>query len=413
MQKSLQDGATCAATDTRRPLALASCPSCGRGPMRSFYESRDVPANSCILFKSEHEALHCPTSDIELRVCSDCGFIFNTAFSQERTEYSFRYEETQGFSSVFNAFHRAMAQQLIDRYDLHEKDILEVGCGKGEFLVLLAELGANRCVGIDPGVNAGRLPRPAQGSVSCISDFYSEKFSDHKVDFLACKMTLEHIPDPAPFVSTIRRGLGHQSDAVVFFQVPESLRILRECSFEDIYHEHCSYFTAGSLARLFRRSGFDIVKLDTEYANQYLTIEAKPAPTGAKNRPPLEIEEDLHEVLALVGTFPERMSRKLAKWRKLLGQAREAGQTIALWGSGSKAVTFLKTLDPDRYIRHVTDINPHRHDHYMPLSGQRIISPPALVGVQPDLVIAMNEIYADEIRGNLAQLGLAPELRCL
>ena len=42
------------------------------------------------------------------------------------------------------------------RYDLREKDILEIGCGKGEFLTLLADLGNNRCIGFDPGYHEGR-----------------------------------------------------------------------------------------------------------------------------------------------------------------------------------------------------------------------------------------------------------------
>ena len=57
-------------------------------------------------------------------------------------------------------------------------------------------------------------------------------------------MTLEHIPATGDFVRMVRRAIG---DAVrnrpVFFQIPEATRILRDCAFEDIYYEHCSYFS--------------------------------------------------------------------------------------------------------------------------------------------------------------------------
>ena len=88
------------------------------------------------------------------------GFIANLAFNPALTEYSARYEETQGFSPTFNAFHRALAERLIARYDLHGKDIVEIGCGKGEFLMLLCELGGNRGVGFDPGCRSGSCSRP-------------------------------------------------------------------------------------------------------------------------------------------------------------------------------------------------------------------------------------------------------------
>ena len=59
----------------------------------------------------------------------------------DSTEYSGRYESTQGYSPTFNAFHERLAQDMIDRFDLHGKEIIEIGCGNGEFLVLLCELG--------------------------------------------------------------------------------------------------------------------------------------------------------------------------------------------------------------------------------------------------------------------------------
>ncbi|MBY0420865.1 MAG: hypothetical protein K2Q06_01080, partial [Parvularculaceae bacterium] len=120
--------------------------------MRIFYEMSGAPTNSCILLATREEALAYPTGDIRLGFCDACGFVFNTAFDLLNTEYSGRYEETQAFSGVFNRFHKALAERLIERHDLHDKDVLEIGCGKGEFLMLLAELGGNRGVGIDPGV---------------------------------------------------------------------------------------------------------------------------------------------------------------------------------------------------------------------------------------------------------------------
>ncbi|MEZ5815604.1 MAG: class I SAM-dependent methyltransferase [Hyphomicrobiaceae bacterium] len=388
------------------------CPGCGTHGMAVFHEVRNVPANSCILLPSEISAREVPLGDISLAHCSGCGFIFNTSFDLEKTEYSGRYEETQGFSGTFNRFHEGLARRLIQKYGLRDKNVLEIGCGKAEFLTLLAELGNNRCVGIDPGVKAERLPAAVRSRVTCIADFYSEKYGDHPVDFLVCKMTLEHIATPLEFLRTVRRGLGEQTGAIVFFQLPEALRILRQCAFEDIYHEHCGYFTPGSLARLFRRAGFEVLAIDVEYDGQYLTIEARPSDGDCQSKA-LACEDDQFEIGELVASFPSRLAAKLSGWRKHLGDAHALGWQIALWGSGSKAVSFLSTLDPGGRIQCVTDVNPNRHGYYMPKSGQRIMAPGELVEARPDLVIVMNEIYEQEIRADLAAMGLAPEIRCL
>lgn len=387
-----------------------ACPACHQANLRIFFESDDVPTNSCILLDSAAEARGYPRGNMRLGFCAACGFIFNAAFDPKKTEYSGRYEETQAWSGTFNRFHKALAERLIEKYDLRGKDVLEIGCGKGEFLMLLAELGEIRGVGIDPGVRLERITGPAADRVKFIADFYSEKYADHKVDFLACKMTLEHIPNPEQFVSTVRAGLGDQTATTVFFQIPEALRILRECAFEDVYYEHCAYFTPGSLARLFRRVGFDVLDLQTEYAGQYLTIEAKPREAGAAPSPALALENDLDEVTSLVSTFASRREAKLSPWRARLEAAKREGKTVVLWGSGSKAVSFLTTLSAGNLVDCVTDINPYRHNHFMPKTGHRIVSPQELVTIQPDLVIVMNEVYEREIRENLKGMGLTPQV---
>jgi hypothetical protein len=43
-------------------------------------------------------------------------------------------------------------------------------------------------------------------------------------------------------------------------------------------------------------------------------------------------------------------------------------------------------------------------------TGQRVVGPEALRDYKPDLVIAMNPIYLAEIGGQLAAMGLDPEL---
>ena len=54
--------------------------------------------------------------------------------------------------------------------------------------------------------------------------------------------------------------------------------------------------------------------------------------------------------------------------------------------------------------------NPHKAGHYLPGTGQEVVLPEALVATPPSLVVVMNPIYLDEIRAQLAELGLAPEL---
>ena len=202
------------------------CPNCGSIGIQVFYETKGVPAHSVLLMSTKEAAITYPRGNIELGFCGTCGFIFNTVFDPELHNYSSQYEETQGFSPTFQTFHRRLAEQLIDQYHLYDKEIIEIGCGKGEFITLLCEIGNNRGVGIDPAFVDERNPSKAGDRVTFIKDFYSEKYADYNGDFVCCKMTIEHIPNPQEFVHMVRRSLADKLDTVVFFQIPNTRHIL-------------------------------------------------------------------------------------------------------------------------------------------------------------------------------------------
>jgi hypothetical protein len=296
------------------------------------------------------------------------------------------------------------------RYDLRDKTVIEIGCDKGDFLTMLAEMGDNRGIGFDPAYVPGRHPSPAADRLTFVADFYGERYADTQGDLVVCKMTLEHIPDVGDFVGTVRRSVGEDPNTVVFFQIPNAHYVLGDVAFWDIYYEHCSYFTRGSLARLFRRNGFDILDLWTAYDDQYLMIEARPA-AGEPDPTPLPAEESPEETLAEVAYFVANYAAKRDEWRAILDKMKAAGQKVVLWGGGSKGVAFLTTLGLTLDdIAYAVDINPIKTGTFMAGTGQEIVAPEFLRTYQPDAVIIMNPVYRDEISRDLSAMGLSPDI---
>ena len=384
------------------------CRSCEATDISVFYEVGGVPAHSVLLMPSMEAAKTYPRGDIALASCPRCGFVGNAAFDPTLLEYSPRYEETQGYSATFNAFAQRLAALLVSRYGLRKKTIVEIGCGKGEFLASLCTLGENYGIGFDPGYVAGRLDPALTENITFIQDFYSEEYADMRADFVCCRMTLEHIDDVEEFVRTIARSIGDNRETIVFIQVPNAARVFQDLAFWDIYYEHCSYFTDGSLSDLFRRGGFDVVDRWRDYDDQYLMLAAvrarRPATSDAQ-RP-----DYLQRATEDVRYFRENHQKKIVSWRNLLTEFRAAGQRTVIWGSGSKGVAFLTTLGVGGEIEYVVDINPHRQGTYLAGTGHEIVSPTFLLDYQPDNVIVMNPVYREEIRQSLERMGLAPQI---
>jgi C-methyltransferase C-terminal domain len=195
---------------------------------------------------------------------------------------------------------------------------------------------------------------------------------------------------------------------LVLFELPATFRVLKELAFWDIYYEHCSYFTTGSLARLFRGTGFDLLELELEYDDQYIVTVGKPSASSRNALFPGE--DDLKAVAEEVGGFPARFAKMKERWLTRINGMRAEGKRLVVWGGGSKAVSFLTTLALNDQIDYVVDINPYKHNKFIPGTGHAVKSPEALKQRRPDCVILMNPVYENEVRGKLQSMGLKPQV---
>ncbi len=383
-----------------------ACSCCHSDNVRMFHQTKSVPVNSVLSISSRNEAIRFRRGNISLCFCSNCGFIYNKEFDPDLVQYSSDCEETQGYSPTFNSFAKGLASELIKKYNLYGKNIVEIGCGKGEFLKLMVDLGQNRGYGFDPAYVPGRGKQNVNSQITFIQDFYSEKYANYYGELICCRMTLEHIYNPSELLTIVRRSIGDQVNTVVFFQVPNVIRILKNCAFEDIYYEHCSYFSPGSLARLFRNSHFQILNLREVYDEQYIIIEAKPS--EHKTTASFALEDDMPVLQDHIERFKILFPIALKYWQSKLDDIKAADKKAVVWGSGSKGVAFLHTLTNSDFIDYVVDINPYRQATFMAGTGQKIVSPSYLRTYRPDVVIIMNSIYQDEIQKKLKEMQLDP-----
>jgi hypothetical protein len=366
-----------------------------------FHSQDGVPTNSCLLVDDEAEALAFPTGSLRLGFCPSCGFIANMAFDPWRAEYSGRYEETQAFSPHFQAFARDLAADWVERHGLAGGSVVEIGCGKGEFLVMMAEAGIGAGIGIDPGVHPERVDRRWDGTLTWVADRFDGLFGPIVADAVVCRHTLAHIAPVGDFVRLVRTSIGDRLDTAVLFELPDTTRVLDEVAFWDVYYEHCSYFTAGSLARLFAANGFEVEHVRYAYDDQYLLLEARPVagPGGGWS------QDDVATTSRGVDGFAAGFAGITRDWTARVRAA--AGKTV-IWGGGSKGVAFLNAVDAP--IAAAVDINPHKQGRYMAGTGHPVIAPGDLVSLDPALVVAMNPVYLDEIGAELASMGISPEL---
>lgn len=380
-------------------------PICPESEPVPLIEMTGMPVHCNVLWPTREAALNAPRGDLRLAYFPDCGHVYNLAFDPSLMEYTQEYENSLHFSPRFQAYATELAEGLVERYDLRGKDIVEIGAGKGDFLIMLCALSGNRGWGYDPSY----VPEDGYTAenVTFIQDFYTEKYTDRRADLIVCRHVLEHIEDPDAFIAQVRRAVGDQDQAVVFFEVPNALWTLRQLGIWDIIYEHCSYFSPVSLAYLFRKHGFRVLDVREVFGGQFLTIEAR-TDDGASAE--IVDADELAALTADAHAFADNYRRKSAEWRERLARLAAEGKRGVVWGAGSKGVTFLNAMQAGGEVEAIVDINPRKQGKYVAGTGQRIIAPAELRDLRPDFVIIMNANYEAEIAGMLREIGVASEI---
>ena len=398
--------------DSKEKMITARCMVCNSLEVKMFIELSGQPVHCNRLCSTRMEALNAALGEVKLAYCSNCSHVFNLVFRPELMTYDANYENSLHFSPRFQTYAESIATRLAEKYRLHDKDIIEIGCGQGEFLTLLCEGGDNRGLGFDRSYGPVKKNADSQSKIKFIGEDYTERYANCQADFICCRHVLEHIHNPRDFLRGLRRTIGERLETVVFFEVPNLLFMIRDLSVWDIIYEHCAYYSKSSLVHLFVECGFNVLNITEEFEGQFLSIEAAPGDDLRSNsfthsEEGWDTATEIKSIGQDIENFAKSYQSKLDDHRTKL---QAAGGRTVVWGAGSKGITFLNTLQIKDEIEYVVDLNPRKQGMYIAGTGQKIIPPEMLVDYQPSSVIVMNPIYKSEIQKIIDGFGLTADL---
>ncbi|MFB3888921.1 MAG: class I SAM-dependent methyltransferase [Candidatus Bathyarchaeia archaeon] len=383
------------------------CPLCGSATMEVFYEQADVPASCNLLWTSKRAAVSCPKGNIRLAFCDACSYIVNVALEPSKNQYTERYDNSLFFSNDFRTFTKKMATELVQRFDLHNKRIVEIGGGKVDFLSDLCKIGNNHGVRLNPfDSDAARNKKRVSGSPRTAKAFTLTDSEKLNADFAFSYHELEHMNSPRAFLDALRKMLSNNPRVRFFFAVPNALKAFEDGCFADIIYEHVSYFTPASLASLFSLCGFDVLQVEESRGSVFDSIYIE-ATIGNKKRK-ASFTSGSEQVRNTVAKFADKTSTIIEENNGRIARLLDQGKRVVVWGTGARGVTLLNTFK-DQRIEYAVDLNPRKQGMYVPGTGQRIVSPEFLRDHPPDFIVLANPSYEREIRDTVNNLGIETE----
>lgn len=314
--------------------------------------------------------------DLEVRQCSGCGLV---QLSNDPVSYYREVIRAAACSEEMKGFRGKQFAEFTQRFSLRGKKVLEIGCGRGEFLSLMQEAGAN----------AYGLEYAEESVAHCVAEgrkvfrgFMESgqpRLPDAPFDAFFILNFLEHIPDLNTALWKIRENLA--DDAVGLVEVPNFDMILRSKLFSEFIGDHLFYFTEETLTSTLRRNGFEIVACGEVWHDYILSAVVR-------KRKPLDIS-----------TFCDhqaKLKKDVAEYVRRFGPGR-----VAVWGAGHQALAVLSLLDLSDKIRYVVDSAPFKQGKYTPATHLRIVPPDILESDPVDAVLVMAASYSDEVAGIL------------
>jgi len=385
-------------------MMIHRCPVCESLRLTPFLQRSQVPVHQNLVVASQEAARSVTRGELDLMVCEDCGFVFNRAFDLSRLAYGENYDNTQSCSAYFDTYLDGLVKDLVERQGVRNSTIVEVGCGKGQFLrKLVSYPGANnKGFGFDPSYVGEDIE--LDGRLAFRRCYYDDTCTDVAADVVVCRHVIEHVPEPMALLRSVRAALGHSPKARVFFETPCVEWILHNRVVWDFFYEHCSLFTAASLSLAFQRAGFAVERVEHIFGGQYLWLEARVSNAS------LPTIQSLPETAKLAQAYGAEEETLRQKWLARLIELKASGK-VALWGAGAKGATFANLVDPDcTLIDCVVDLNPNKQGRYIPGTGHPIVAPADLPRRGVSSAVLMNPNYREENLRLLADAGIELEL---
>lgn len=380
-----------------------TCPACHAADTQALVDLGVAPVLCGVTWDNPEAARSSPSARIVLENCPECAHVRNGMFEEALVSYEESYDNTLHHSPTFGLFAEVLAQRIAASYDLRGKHVLEIGCGKGEFLETLCRYAGCRATGYDPSYD-GRSHHPQITFVRETADFRQVP----EFDFFVSRHVLEHLQDPQTLLLELAEASAGRT-VYGYLEVPDAMYDFERSGW-DCNYEQVSYFCATSLRRLVERCGFRLVRLLRTFGGEFLSLEV--ASEGHAPPVPLVVQGmGIQREREILESFGARRGRSVADWRGRL-RALAPDRTV-FWGAGVRGVSFLNAMDPQCSLAAVVDINPGKWGRYLPVTGHRVVSPDELARYEIETVLIANAIYEREIVDRLYELGIAATVICV
>ncbi len=354
---------------------------------------------------------------LKIKVCDQCWLVQTEDYTQADELFSSDYAYFSSTSTGWLAHAAIYAEKMTRQLNLTKDSlVIEVASNDGYLLKNFVAAGIP-CLGIEP--TASTAAAAEKLGIPVIREFFGEQLgnqlalSGKKADLIAGNNVYAHVPDINDFTRGLKAAL--KPGGTITLEFPNLMSLLEHTQFDTLYHEHFSYLSLYTVARIFIAAGlrvWDIEALPTHGGSLRIygchDADARASTPAVTDVLTEEAQRGL-QTLSTYQYFQAKADRVKNDLLAFLIEQKRAGKKVAAYGAAAKGNTLLNysgvKLD---LLPFVCDAAAAKQGKFMPGSHIPILAPTVLLEQRPDYLVILPWNIAAEVKqqnARLAELG--------
>jgi SAM-dependent methyltransferase len=351
-----------------------------------------------------------PFFPLHVRVCTHCWLAQLPSFVPPDEIFE-EYAYFSAYSDSWVEHAQTYVEMISARLGLTSDSlVVELASNDGYLLQHFLPKGVP-VLGIDPAANVARAAE--ERGVPTLVEFFGVESADRLVregrraDLVLGNNVLAQVPDINDFIAGVAVLLA--SGGTATFEFPHLERLLDGLQYDTIYHEHFSYFSLTTIAKIFEAHGLRVVDVEelqshggslrVYAAHEEEGREAAPAVAALLDREDAAGLRDPSRYRRFAGDVVESKRALL----ELLIELRRAGKQVVGYGAPGKGNTLLNYCGiRTDFLDYTVDRNPYKHGRFTPGTHIPILPPDTIDQTRPDAIVILPWNLAREIVAQLA-----------
>jgi 2-polyprenyl-3-methyl-5-hydroxy-6-metoxy-1,4-benzoquinol methylase len=390
----------------------AACRSCGTTLEHSFADLGMSPLANSYVSPDKANAME-PFYPLHAYVCTQCWLVQLQMY--ETGEHIFSdYAYFSSFSDSWLAHAKAYTEKMRSRFGLGAgSQVIELASNDGYLLQYFKAAGVP-VLGVEPARNVA--DEAIKKGIPTVVKFFGEQTARElaaqgkTADLLLGNNVLAHVPGLNDFVKGMKIVL--KPTGVITMEFPHLQKLVDECQFDTIYHEHFSYFSFITVEQVFAKHGitlFDVEELPTHGGSLRIYgrhSDDNTKPVGERVVALRERERRLgYAGLELYQSFAQKVMATKRDILEFMIKVKRDCKTVVGYGAPAKGNTLLNYCGVrSDMIDYTVDRSPHKQGHFLPGTRIPIYGPEKIRETKPDYLVILPWNLKDEIMNQMAHI---------